>query len=190
MVSGVTATRVSGNSQSGSYAFTMQTALSAKSGDKYKIQVRASDAAGNYSAWTDVSEFTVLPPTPDTERPVIVAGSGVVEKSTVTFTEIFTFTFRATDNVGVAGAGGIIYRPDNYPVGEIDSGRLISGSSQDGVWRVSISVPRRANPGGVEQDNPLGTYSVYAKASDSSGNAMRLSNGNYYIYIGTVSVTG
>jgi hypothetical protein len=60
VVNGVTATRVSGNSQSGSYSFTMQTAFAAKSGDKYKIQVRASDAAGNYSAWTDVSEFTVL----------------------------------------------------------------------------------------------------------------------------------
>jgi hypothetical protein len=60
VVNGVIATRISGTALSGSYSLTMQTALSAKSGDRYLIQVRSSDAAGNKTLWTTVGNFTVL----------------------------------------------------------------------------------------------------------------------------------
>ena len=126
-------------------------------------------------------------PTPDVERPVIVAGSGVVEKSTVKFEESFTFTFRVTDNTEVYSAGGIVYRPDQWPVKEVDGGVLISGNSQDGTWRVTIHIPRVVNKSGIE-NNPIGTYSVYAKARDLVNNVTRL-DGNYYVYIGTISVS-
>ena len=118
-----------------------------------------------------------------------MAGSGVVEKSSVKFEESFTFTLRATDNVGIASVGGIVYRPDQWPVAQLTGGVLISGNSRDGTYRVAISIPKTVNKGGIE-NNPLGTYEVWAHVTDTSGNAMRMSDGNYYIYIGTVSVTG
>lgn len=112
-----------------------------------------------------------------------------MEKTSTGFAQSFTFTFRATDNVGIDNAGGIVYRPDGWPVAEIDGGRLVSGNVKDGIWRVSISIPSTVNKGGIE-NNPPGTYLIYGKTSDTSGNAMRLPDGNYYQYIGTISVTG
>ena len=124
----------------------------------------------------------------DTQLPIIVSGSGVVEKSSVKFSESFTFTFRATDNAGITSAGGIVYRSDQWPVSEVSGGVLISGNSLDGIWRVTISIPSTVNKGGIE-NNSIGTYSVYAKASDASANAARGADGGYYTYIGTITVS-
>jgi hypothetical protein len=127
-------------------------------------------------------------PTADTERPVIVAGSGVVEKASVKFGENFTITFRATDNVGIAGIQGIVYRPDSFPVFEGGNGPRISGSSTDGVYRSTLAIPATVNNGGI-QNNPVGTYKVYANVQDSASNSSYV-GGSYYIYIGTIEVTG
>jgi len=107
----------------------------------------------------------------------------------VKFEESFTFTLRATDNVGIDGVGGIVYRPDQWPVAELSGGVLISGNSLDGTYRVTISIPKTVNKGGIE-NNPVGTYAVWGNARDASGNAMRMPDGVYYIYLGTIEVTG
>ena len=117
-----------------------------------------------------------------------MAGSGVVEKSSVKFEESFTFTLRATDNVGIASVGGIVYRPDQWPVAQMTGGVLISGNSRDGTYRVAISIPKTVNKGGIE-NNPLGTYEVWANVQDSATNSSYV-GGSYYIYIGTIEVTG
>ena len=127
-------------------------------------------------------------PTADTERPVIVAGSGVVEKVSVKFGENFTFTFRATDNIGISSANAIIYRPDSFPVVEGGNSSRISGTSTDGVYRVTIAIPATVNNGGI-QNNPIGTYKVYANVQDSASNSSYV-GGSYYIYIGTIELTG
>jgi hypothetical protein len=130
----------------------------------------------------------VSAPTPDIERPVIVAGSGVIEKASVKFGENFTFTFRATDNVDINSAHGIIYRPDSFPVVEGGNSPRISGTITDGVYRVTIAIPATVNNGG-SQNNPIGTYKVYANVQDSASNPSYV-GGSYYIYIGTIEVTG
>jgi len=185
VVSGLIATRVSGSAQNGNYTVALQTATAATSGSIYKVQISASDAAGNTSVWTQIGTFTVV--VPDTTRPVVVAGSGVVEKASVKFGESFTFTFRATDNIGVVSAHGIIYRPDSYPVIEGGNSPRISGSATDGIYRVTIAIPATVNNGGI-QNNPTGTYKVYANVQDAASNSSY--DGGYYIYIGTIEVTG
>jgi hypothetical protein len=185
----VTGSRISGTSKSGTYTVDLQALNTARSGDIFVVEVSGQDLAGNYSAWVQVSRFTIAAPSNDSQRPIIVAGSGVVEKASVVFGQSFTFTFRVTDNAEVFSTGGIVYRPDQWPVKEVDGGVLISGNYQDGTWRVTIDIPRTVNKGGIE-NNPIGTYSVYAKARDLANNVTRLEDGNYYVYIGTVSVTG
>ncbi len=159
----------------------------------YKVIVSAWNSAGgvNRSSGDQNSPRTparTSEPTSDTERPVIVAGSGVVEKASVKFGENFTITFRATDNVGIAGIQGIVYRPDSFPVFEGGNGPRISGSSTDGVYRSTLAIPATVNNGGI-QNNPIGTYKVYANVQDSASNSSFV-GGSYYIYIGTIEVTG
>ena len=103
------------------------------------------------------------------------------------FGENFTFTFRATDNVGISNAHGIVYRPDSFPVVEGGNSPRISGTVTDGVYRVTIAIPATVNNGGT-QNNPTGTYKVYATVQDAATNASY--DGGYYIYIGTIEVTG
>ncbi len=164
-------------------------------GTRYEYRVRAFNGTAYSDYSSTISAGIPLSPTPtpapiptDAIKPVIIVGSGIVEKSTVKFNEDFTFTFRVTDNVGVASTGGIIYRPDDFPVAQGGYSSLITGTAIDGVYRVTLSIPTTVNNGGT-QNNPIGTYKISAWAQDAAQNASYVS-GSYYTYIGTIEVTG
>ena len=150
---------------------------------------QATDIAGNTTriAWAIEQGQSV--PLPDTTRPVISSGS--ISKASAKFGESITFTFTASDNVGVAYCHGIVYGPDDYPVFEAgnSSCSLISGTAASGTYRATVNVPSTVYKGGVTENNPIGVYKIFANAQDAATNSTYVSGANY-VSIGTIQITG
>ena len=136
----------------------------------YNYSATASNNGINYSA---TLTHRTPPPLGDTRNPSIVSGSGVVQQSTVTVGQSVTFTFRATDDIGVTSAGGIIYNGSQL-VNQGGSASRVSGTATDGIWSVTLSIPSA---------NSAGTYTISGFVQDA------LAKGSGYIPVGTVSVT-
>ncbi len=137
----------------------------------YNYSATASNNGINYSA---TLTHRTPPPLGDTRNPSIVSGSGVVQQSTVTVGQSVTFTFRATDDIGVTSAGGIIYNGSQL-VSQGGSASRVSGTATDGIWSVTLSIPSA---------NSAGTYTISGFVQDA------LAKGSGYIPVGTVVVTG
>ena len=136
----------------------------------YNYSATASNNGINYSA---TLTHRTPPPLGDTRNPSIVTGSGVVQQSTVTVGQSVTFTFRATDDIGVTSAGGIIYNGSQL-VSQGGSASRVSGTATDGIWSVTLSIPSA---------NSAGTYTISGFVQDA------LAKGSGYVPVGTVAVT-
>jgi hypothetical protein len=141
----------------------------------YNVVLVATDSAGRTKISSPLTITTLTPvPLGDTRNPSIVSGSGVVQQSTVTVGQSVTFTFRATDDIGVTSAGGIIYNGSQL-VSQGGSASRVSGTATDGIWSVTLSIPSA---------NSAGTYTISGFVQDA------LAKGSGYIPVGTVAVTG
>ena len=139
---------------------------------------QATDIAGNTTriAWAIQQE---LSPPPDTAKPVVVDGSGTINKSSGTAESQFIVTFRATDDVGVNDISGIIRNAQGEVVTVRGSNQRSSGTALDGIWTVTVTVPT---------GTPLGQYSIFGRAQDLGNNA-GTPNSSSEILIGTIQIT-
>jgi hypothetical protein len=135
----------------------------------YNYSATASNNGINYSA---TLTHRTPPPLGDTQNPVVVAGSGSVQQSTVTVGQSVTFTFRATDDIGVNSAGGIMYNGSQL-VSQGSGATRISGTATDGIWQMTLNIPAA---------NSAGTYTIQGFAQDA------LAKGSGYVSVGSVVV--
>ena len=170
---GGSATRVSGTASDGVWSVTLSIP-DANSAGTYTISGYVQDALSKGSGYVPVGTIVVTGGSPvDSQNPVVVAGSGVVQQGTVAVGQSITFTFRATDDIGVTSAGGIIYNGSQL-VNQGGSATRVSGTASDGVWSVTLSIP---------DANSAGTYTISGYVQDA------LSKGSGYVPVGTIVVT-
>lgn len=154
-----TPSRVSGTVQNGTYSVTLQTPLSAINGEGFNVQIRATDAAGNFSDWVGVGTFTVANP-PDTLNPNIEDGSSeMVSGWSGNLGQTPVLSLIAVDNVGVTSVVVSLYVNDTQV--NTSQAVLYSGSRTKGVWRATL------NFSGSEF---VGNWQIRAVATDSAGN--------------------
>ena len=120
-------------------------------------------------------------PTPiDTVVPIVVSGTGSINRTSGTAGSEFIVTFRATDDVGVNDISGIIRNANGEVVTVRGSNQRSSGTALDGIWTVTVTVPT---------GTPLGQYSIFGRAQDLGNNA-GTPNLSSEVLIGAIQVTG
>jgi hypothetical protein len=170
-------TRIGASSEGSYYSPGMTQSVSANNpggiapGNTYKVRFALRDTILNRFTYGPFTTFTT--PTADTQNPVVVAGSGSIQQSTVTVGQSVTFTFRATDDIGVNSAGGIMYNGSQL-VSQGSGATRISGTATDGIWRMTLNIPAA---------NSAGTYTIQGFAQDA------LAKSSGYVPVGSVVVT-
>jgi hypothetical protein len=117
----------------------------------------------------------------DSQNPVVVAGSGVIQQSTVKAGQPITLTFRATDDIGVTSAITRIVNTANNVVASMAATR-VSGNAVDGTYTATLTVPI---------GYPAETYRVIAAAFDATQKSSVGTDSAFsaFVVIGTVVVT-
>ncbi|CAB4900119.1 unannotated protein [freshwater metagenome] len=158
--------QVSGTASDGQFTATCALPVNTVNG-AYDFWIDALDVFGNHPAIRSTGTFTVTNGAVDADAPVI---SNVTTSGT-TFAAggSITVDWHATDATGVAGAIPWAFGPNGLlvdkPNGELwlsyAVGTLVSGTTTDGNYRVTLTLNAQAMPG---------TYSLWFSASDVLGN--------------------
>jgi len=149
-----TANLVSGSKINGNWQLSWD--VSGLKDGNYYVLIRATDAAGN-KGFSTATSYTVKNTVADTQRPIVkitAPGSGSQLKGTA------VFQISAADNVGINNVV-LGYRTSTQePWTEVESAKLISGTTTKGNWQQSWDVSGLQN----------GTYQVLFKVTDAAGN--------------------
>jgi hypothetical protein len=160
------ATRISGTAVDGRFQATCDLPATVVNGE-YSVWLGAASLSGNSVETSGSDGFTVIGGATDSAPPVVtrltISSANPAPGSSI------TFRWRATDETGVSYVMPWAFGPNGFLTDQAtgalwlgsDSGRLVSGTAQDGTYEVTLQLSAAA---------PAGTYTVWLSRADLLGN--------------------